>query len=342
MKTLVAGWFSFRDGHATAGDLLTRDLACEWLEQAGYPYDVAVAPPFEPGIDLERVNPREYSQLLFVCGPFQQGELEARLLDRFSHCRLLGLNLSMDLPLEEWNPFDFLVERDSSAGANADIVFLAKSGRVPVVGICLVEDYPGAMVERANSIIRQYAATRSMAVVSVDTRLDCNSTGFRNPAEIESLIARMDVLITTRLHGMVLALKNGVPVIAIDPVAGGAKIQRQARTIGWPMVFNADTVTKDDLRRAMDSCLSDRARHEARACAERAARMVEGIRDAFVAALKHPEALEQSFRKRMAAPVDTRWMEPYIQRGEALKAKPGRRQRRSLLERILGKSGGGT
>ena len=32
MKTLVAGWFSFEQMGASAGDLLARDLVCEWLE----------------------------------------------------------------------------------------------------------------------------------------------------------------------------------------------------------------------------------------------------------------------------------------------------------------------
>ena len=44
MKTLVAGWFSFVEGHATAGDLLARDVACRWLEEAGQRFDIALAP----------------------------------------------------------------------------------------------------------------------------------------------------------------------------------------------------------------------------------------------------------------------------------------------------------
>jgi hypothetical protein len=34
-KTLVAGWFSFEDMGASAGDLMARDLACDGLKQAG-------------------------------------------------------------------------------------------------------------------------------------------------------------------------------------------------------------------------------------------------------------------------------------------------------------------
>lgn len=66
--------------------------------------------------------------------------------------------------------------------------------------------------------------------------MDINAGGLRTSAEIESLIARMDIVVTTRLHDMVLALKNGVPAIAVDPIAGGAKITQQARAINWPIL----------------------------------------------------------------------------------------------------------
>ena len=52
--------------------------------------------------------------------------------------------------------------------------------------------------------------------MQIDTRLDVpNNSGLRTPAEIESLIAAMDVMVTTRLHGTVLALRNGVPAIPL-------------------------------------------------------------------------------------------------------------------------------
>jgi polysaccharide pyruvyl transferase WcaK-like protein len=113
-----------------------------------------------------------------------------------------------------------------------------------------------------------------------------NATGLRNPAEVESLIARMDVVLTTRLHGTVLALKNGVRAIAIDPIAGGAKIQRQTATIGWPLCINADSVTDEAPTRAFEFCLTEEARALARKCAENAQRRVKEIHKAFIAAIR--------------------------------------------------------
>jgi hypothetical protein len=332
MKTLVAGWFSFQNGHATAGDLLSRDLACDWLDRCQLRYDVALAPPFVGGVDLEKIDPQSYSQVLFVCGPFQRGELEARMFDRFDHCRWIGLNLSMELPVEQWNPFDLLIERDSSKGANPDMVFLSPSHRVPVVGVCLVERYPGALVDQANAAVQRLTTSRHMAVVPIDTRLDLNTVGLRNPEEIESLIARMEVLVTTRLHGMVLALKNGVPVIAIDPMAGGAKIQRQARTIGWPIAFAADTMTDTALRESLDYCLSDAARDEACRCGRRAAEQVEAMRDRFVQSLREPANIERRFQERRASPGDKGWISAHL--AKVNPAPPPPKARPSLAQRI--------
>ena len=57
MKALVTGWFSFEEMGATAGDLMARDVVCEWLGRAGCPHDVALAPPFEGGVDWSTVDP---------------------------------------------------------------------------------------------------------------------------------------------------------------------------------------------------------------------------------------------------------------------------------------------
>jgi hypothetical protein len=289
VKTLVAGWFSFEQMGATAGDLLARDLACEWLLRAGHSYDVAHAAPFTGGVDWRSVDPGDYSHVVFVCGPFGNGEPVTAFLERFAGRQLIGVNLTMLDRLENWNPFDLLLERDSSARAHPDVTFLSRAPRVPVVGVILIHpqpEYRERDVHRAaNDAVHRLVARHEVAAVTIDTRLDANSTGLRTPAEVESLIARMDVVLTTRLHGTVLALKNGVPALAIDPVAGGAKIRRQAETVGWPVIFDGGVVTDDELERAFAFCLTPAAREQARQCADRATGLVEEMRDEFLAFL---------------------------------------------------------
>lgn len=239
MKTLVVGWFSFEEMGATAGDLLARDVACEWLAEAGYLYNVALAPPFAGGVDWRTVDSRDYAQVVFVCGPFHDFDLVREFLQQFSGCRLVGLDLSMIEPLDRWNPFDVLLERDSSVAARPELAFLARQPRVPVVGVCLArrqKEYNKKGLHRlANAAIERLVAAREMSAVPIDTRLDTvNRVGLRTPGEVEALIAKMDVLLTTRLHGLVLALKNAVPVIAIDPIAGGGRSAGRRRPSAGP------------------------------------------------------------------------------------------------------------
>ena len=297
MKTLVTGWFSFAQMGATAGDLMARDLVCDWLTRAGRGHDVAVAPPFHGGVAWDVVDPSAYDQLVFVCGPFGEDASIAALLARFAHCRKVGVNLSMLQDLDEWNPFDLLLERDSSRTARPDVTFAARVDPVPVVGVVLVQpqrEYgERALHARANDAIHRVLAEREAAAVTIDTRLDDNATGLRTPAEVESLIARMDVVLTTRLHGTVLALKNSVPVVVIDPIRGGAKVARQAATVGWPHVFTADALDHERLLAAYDACLTSDARTRAWSCWCNAVRRVDEVREQLMQFVSSPAVSRQ-------------------------------------------------
>jgi polysaccharide pyruvyl transferase WcaK-like protein len=95
----------------------------------------------------------------------------------------------------------------------------------------------------------------------------------------------MDVVISTRLHGMVLALKNGVPVVAIDSVAGGAKLTRQAQALGWPVVFHVEHATDAALEKAFDYCVTAEAKNAAARCRDQAVASLAEVREQFVAAV---------------------------------------------------------
>jgi hypothetical protein len=286
VRVLIAGWFSFQDMGATAGDRLACDLLCERLTQSNIPFDVALASPFPGGVDWRSASPTLYSHLVFVCGPLGNGWPVDELLARYSSSRLIGLNLSMLDPLEQWNPFDLLFERDSNRTCRPDIAMAAPTVKVPLVGSILAhvqKEYGERARHRdAHEVVRNVLHRREAAVVAIDTNLVGNTTGLRSAREIVSLIGSMDLVITTRLHGMVLALKNGVPALAIDPIAGGAKISRQAAALGWPLVFRVEELKEDELLRAFDECQSSAARKAARACAERATGMIEPMLDELI------------------------------------------------------------
>ena len=214
--------------------------------------------------------------MIFVCGPFGNGEPIVSFLEHFQVCRLIGLDLSMLQPVDEWNPFDLLLERDSSRESRPDLSFLSRSPHVPVVGLILVHPQSeyGERGRHAHvhDLIHDMLGHVEAAIMPIDTRLDTNAGGLRSPAEIESLIAKVDLVVTTRLHGMVLALKNSVPAIVVDPIAGGAKITRQAQAIGWPIVFHGDACSREELESAFRYCLTGEAKEQARICVQMASR----------------------------------------------------------------------
>lgn len=286
-RVLVAGWFSWPGHGATAGDLLARDVTCRWLTEARRDYDVANLPELGDGVDWRDVDPALYSDVVFVCGPVESGRSLNVLRERFGGSRWTGLNVTMLRPLDDWNPFDVLIERDSSARSRPDLAFVAEGEMVPLIGVVLVEPYPPEYPERdrqpeARSAVARLLDSRPAVRVDIDTRLEANEGGLRSAAEVESAIAGMDAVVTTRLHGLVLALKHGVPALAIDPVAGGAKISQQAAAVGWPVVRSADALDADDLNAALDHCLTPEAREIARGCAARAAAALDDTRKQFV------------------------------------------------------------
>jgi len=288
MKALITGWFSFEQMGNSAGDMIAKDLVAGWLSEAGIPYDIAMARSFPlPGsVDVNMVDSSLYTDLVFVCGPFGNGWPVTGLLEKFKHCRLHGVNISLLEPLEIWNPFTLLYERDSSRAAHPDITFYAPPPKVPVVGLILVhkqKEYGArALHDDANAAIDRLIKSREMAVVKIDTALENNEGGLRTQGEVESLMAKMDVVITTRLHGTVLSLKNGVPVVAVDPIKGGAKITAQAKTFGWPLVFQTETLTDEMLGEAFDFCLTPEVKGLLSDCKTRAVQIVDGIREQFI------------------------------------------------------------
>ncbi len=290
MKSLVAGWFSFDEVVATVGDLLARDVLCGWLDRARIAYEVANAPLVGGGIDWRTADPADYDRVIFVCGPFGRRPLPAQLVERFGGRPLVGVDLTMLEGEGAWNPFDLLFERDGAANdrARPDLSFAAEpTPALPVTAVLLAQaqgEYSDGLHRAAAEAIARLPDVRPTALFHTDTDL-LDADRVRSAAEVTSLIARSDVVVTTRLHGLVLALREGVPAVAIDPIAGGAKVTRQAEAIGWPAVLSAASVRDEALGEAFDFCLTSEARARARECAAGAQRELADLEKTFVAAL---------------------------------------------------------
>jgi polysaccharide pyruvyl transferase WcaK-like protein len=111
-------------------------------------------------------------------------------------------------------------------------------------------------------------------------RVDPRNVVGRRAEDVEAAIARMDAVVTTRMHGLVLAVKHGVPAVAVDPVPGGAKVSRQAVSLDWPATISVDDLTAERLVAELTWALSTEARNRARDCAHKACeRLASEVRD---------------------------------------------------------------
>jgi hypothetical protein len=277
-KALLVGWFSLPFGGATAGDLAALEVVEGWLGEIGLPYDVALAEPFDGGLDWQGVEPGWYSHVLHVCGPAGPDLEIAAVLERFSSCRLIGVNVSLP---EAWDPFDVALARDRAGEARADLSFAASREHVPVAGVLLVHpqvEYAEGRHEQVDRAAWDLVAGRPCAALPLDTRMDVNEVGLRSRAELEAVVSRLDVLVTTRLHGLVFALRSGVPALALDPIAGGAKVAAQAKAVGWPAVVTPEEATSERLEELWSWCLSPEARETAKECAQNAGESVARTR----------------------------------------------------------------
>lgn len=277
MRVLLAGWPSFLHGEATAGDVLSMDRIRGALVGAGVPCEVAWSPVFRPAsLSLDDADPDRYTHLVFVCGPVH-GEQVRSLHNRFGRCRRIAVGVTV---LDPSDPavtgFDVVLVRDTSKQrGRRDLAAGTATCRTPVVGVVLapsqLEYGDRRRQDEVHQRITAWLLRQDCARVPVDTRLDRRHwLNHSTPDQLDSVLCRLDMVLSTRLHGLVLALRLGVPVLAVDPVYGGGKVSAQAAAWDWPAIVTADQVLRsaDWLRRWWWWCLSVEGRTLA---AERAA-----------------------------------------------------------------------
>ncbi|MGW0820286.1 polysaccharide pyruvyl transferase family protein [Streptomyces sp. NPDC002845] len=293
-RILLTGWFSFREGEATAGDVLALRRVEDVLGHAGLAYDVVWSPGFRPGaLHLDRVRPRAYSHLVFVCGPLH-GEQIVELHRRFRHCVRIAVGVSVIDPDDPAvTGFHRVLPRDAPAAEPVeDLAARApEADTAPVVGVILTQgqhEYGARRRHRevADEVTR-WLVGKDCARLPLDTRLDAHDWHVSaTPGQLQSILARLDLVVTDRLHGLVLGLRAGVPVLAVDPVAGGARLTAQARTCGWPALLRAEEMDVRSLERWWDWCLTPAGRETAgRIRAEFTEGAVPDSADGLVAAL---------------------------------------------------------
>ncbi|MER7726886.1 polysaccharide pyruvyl transferase family protein [Streptomyces sp. NPDC096323] len=271
-KVLVTGWFSFLDGEVTAGDALAERAVSAALDLLGIAHESAWSPVFAPGaLTLEEAVPEAYEQVLFVCGPVH-GPQVAGLHRRYAACRRTAVGVSV---VDEKEPavtgFHRILARDRGGeGRFPDLAAAAPAQPPPpLVGVALTHgqgEY-GALRrhDQVSDVLGAWLPTKDAARVEADTRLARDDWRLCGTADqYLALLGRLDLVVTDRLHGMVLALRVGVPALVVDPVRGGAKVAAQAGLLRWPAVVPCEGLSPEVLDRWWDWCLSSAGRAAAR------------------------------------------------------------------------------
>jgi len=277
-RVLVTGWSGVLHGEATAGDVLAMQAVVDALTAVGTACDTGWSEVMCPpgGLRLADADPARYTHLVWVCGPLH-GAPVTETAARFARCRRVAVGVSV---LDPADPavaaFDVVVPRDSPGRRGLpDLAARPATSSVPVVAVFLTHGQQEYGARRRHDevgvALGRWLGSRDLARLDLDTRLDPRDWRLAaTPGQVESVLRRVDAVVTTRLHGLVLALKNGVPVVAVDPVDGGAKVTAQARAWDWP-VLGADRLDPAVLDAALAVALSDAGRAAATRAAASAA-----------------------------------------------------------------------
>jgi hypothetical protein len=266
MRVLVTGWASFRHGEATVGDVLSLRRVHSALAEIGIPCEIAWSGGYLPGErTLDDVDPKRYSHLVFACGPLHGWQV-ARLHERFAHCCRIAVGVSV---LDPGDPavtgFDRVLARDGSGPARVDLSFSGRTAAKPVAGAIFApaqcEYGDRGRHDTVHGTLVGWLSQVDCAWLPLDTRLDTGDWRHcSTPDQFISVLSRLDVVVTTRLHGLVLGLRSAVPVVAVDPVFGGGKVTAQTQALKWPALASADPASLDEWWRW---CLSPEGRAQA-------------------------------------------------------------------------------
>ncbi len=159
---------------------------------------------------------------------------------RFAHCVRIAVGTSVIDPGEfTVTGFHRVLARDAPGRPPTEDL-AARAPDVPprpVVGVILTHGQHEYGAQRRHAEVAErvtrWLAGKDCARLELETRLDTRDWHLNaTPAQVQSVLARLDLVVTDRLHGLVLALRVGTPVIAIDPVAGARRWRRRRGPAG--------------------------------------------------------------------------------------------------------------
>ena len=263
------GSFGLRGG-PTVGDLMAVNNVSAHLQAAGIDNRVVTA-----DFDIaDHVSVRSAFHLqpprrgvVFVCGPLVDW---TDLIDMLSICSTVP-RVAVGVSVLRHHHrvlqmLDAVVARDGIEGATFDLSvakLVPPASAWPAirkVGVCLrghqTEYRQSSDDQRAEAMLLALAAQYQLEVVPIDTLLSTRTPHDQFIKDLE----QVDVVFTTRMHGALLSLAHGKPVIAIDQIRGGAKVTEVLSRVQWPHVFGTHEISHARLCTAFDQLQSQDGR----------------------------------------------------------------------------------
>ncbi len=214
------------------------------LSAAGMPHDLAWSPACRrEGLAYEEADPARYSHVVFAGGPVHGWQIR-EVHRRFAHCSRIAVGVSVDDPDDETVAgFEEVLAGAHPGIATPDLAVGAPTDEVLVVGVILGPE-PGPV--RAS--VTKWLAGLDCGRVPLDPRLAASDWEHcATPDQFTSILSHLDVAVTTRPDGLVLGLRAGIPVLAVDPVDGGGAVTAQADALGWPALVPADEAREPEI-----------------------------------------------------------------------------------------------
>lgn len=195
----------------------------------------------------DEADEHHYDAMIYVCGPLHPG-LEP-LFSRYDARTRLAVGVSIPAGFDARTLVDAAYVRDAPTEAGFDLALanvgyphlhLPAEWRSRELGTCLVGEQ-GEYGQDDGHLLAEKLLGRVLdgrGGVDVSTVLDAQRP---LPTSVEIDLQTARTLLTTRLHGSLVAGFHGVRVIAVDQIRGGAKVTAICRKVGIPVVNAWDT-----------------------------------------------------------------------------------------------------
>ncbi|MCA0029721.1 capsular polysaccharide synthesis protein [Mesorhizobium sp. B263B2A] len=272
-RPILLCWYGSLKDNGTIGDLYAVQSVAARMKASGFNFrHLTASAAFEISgerVALEELDYCDYATLVFVCGPvIKDHPIVETVIRRFPSVRKIGVSVSLfdRNHINYVQPFDVVLAREGGGQRFEDVAILAPSRVTPkrmrgpneqlVVGLVLRGEQgeygpENSLHDRTSAltahVIEGLAANYQVKTVEIEHHLTRSG---RAPAEIEALYLSCDLVLTSRFHGAVLAMRNEVPFIAIDQIRGGGKLTSLLSVSGWPFVYRIEDARKDEVTRA--------------------------------------------------------------------------------------------